>query len=311
MENYFELLETITVRRPSIIRPEIAELKQKIERAEKSLTDIDNRITGYKLDTDPKHANTVANKIRAAEKEKQETYARINSYKNKIAILKEEVRTYFRQIAEDEIDNDLGNNPTDIPPKVITVSYSDIVEFLLAKEASISFESASDKVNRLKWLLPDLKDDQVKIIDANKRTSGGYRMKFGISGSIRVSDLDGLPAGYNNYFNGNAITEISKVIAIVRSNFDALSSLIITHDNNDGSDDAFEQDFPDINAYGETVESLTEGKEDTFTCCICGEECRGYGNNPEPYKHEGRCCDACQNKFVIPARLAELNKPKE
>jgi hypothetical protein len=72
----------------------------------------------------------------------------------------------------------------------------------------------------------------------------------------------------------------------------------------DGND-TFKQDFDSINAYGEKVESLKEAKEET--CCICGEPIEGYGNNPEPYKHEGRCCDACQNKFVIPARLAELN----
>lgn len=308
MENYFELFEATELRHPSIVRAEIADLKQKIGRAEKSLIEIDNRIAGYKLDTDPKHANTVVNKIRMAEKEKQETYKRIESYKNKIATLEEEVRAWFRQKAEDEINKDLGEEPSETPPKVITVSYNDIVSFLLAKKATISFESASDKVNRLKWLLPDLEDNQINIIDANKRTSGGYRMKFGISGYIRVSDLDGLPAGYYSYFNGNAVTEISKVIAIVRSNFDALSPLIITHENKI-DDNAFGQEFPDINAYGETVESLREAKEEI--CCICGEPIEGYGNNPEPYKHKGRCCDACNLKFVIPARLAELNKSEE
>jgi hypothetical protein len=75
------------------------------------------------------------------------------------------------------------------------------------------------------------------------------------------------------------------------------------------SDDVFKQDFDSINAYGEKVESLREAKEDI--CCICGEPIEGYGNNPEPSKHEGRCCDACNMKFVIPARLAELNKPEE
>ena len=67
-----------------------------------------------------------------------------------------------------------------------------------------------------------------------------------------------------------------------------------------------DQDFPDVNAYGEKVESLKEGKEDTFTCCICGEECHGYGNNPEPFKQEGRCCDACNLHYVIPARMAQI-----
>ena len=66
----------------------------------------------------------------------------------------------------------------------------------------------------------------------------------------------------------------------------------------------FNLDFDDT-----TVESLKEAKEEI--CCICGEPIEGYGNNPSPYKHEGRCCDACQRKFVLPARLAELSNSDE
>lgn len=57
----------------------------------------------------------------------------------------------------------------------------------------------------------------------------------------------------------------------------------------------FNLDFP----------ALTEAKEKQV-CCICGEEIKGYGNNPEPYhsaENGERCCDACNLKFVIPARL--------
>ena len=75
------------------------------------------------------------------------------------------------------------------------------------------------------------------------------------------------------------------------------------------SSDVFKQDFDSVNAYGEKVESLKEAKEEI--CCICGEPIEGYGNNPSPYKHEGRCCDACNSKFVIPARLAELSSSDE
>lgn len=66
----------------------------------------------------------------------------------------------------------------------------------------------------------------------------------------------------------------------------------------------FNLDFDDV-----TFESLKEAKEEI--CCICGEPIEGYGNNPSPYKHEGKCCDACNSKFVIPARLAELNNKEE
>lgn len=44
------------------------------------------------------------------------------------------------------------------------------------------------------------------------------------------------------------------------------------------------------------------------TCCICGKEFEGYGNNPELVKpfDEGVCCDECNNDVVIPKRLEDL-----
>lgn len=43
------------------------------------------------------------------------------------------------------------------------------------------------------------------------------------------------------------------------------------------------------------------------TCCICGKEFYGYGNNPEPYMTtrttNEKCCDECNERYVIPARL--------
>jgi hypothetical protein len=42
-------------------------------------------------------------------------------------------------------------------------------------------------------------------------------------------------------------------------------------------------------------------------CCICEKEIEKeieweYGNNAEPVK-DGRCCNLCNEKIVIPARL--------
>ena len=67
--------------------------------------------------------------------------------------------------------------------------------------------------------------------------------------------------------------------------------------------DDFYMDFDDVNAFGI---KLHEGKEAEYTCCICGDDFEGYGNNPSPYKESGKCCDACNRKFVIPARLMQL-----
>lgn len=48
----------------------------------------------------------------------------------------------------------------------------------------------------------------------------------------------------------------------------------------------------------------------TYICCLCGEEHEGFGNNPYPLYEEGdfksRCCDDCNTKLVIPARLGKL-----
>lgn len=34
------------------------------------------------------------------------------------------------------------------------------------------------------------------------------------------------------------------------------------------------------------------------TCCLCGCEIRGYGNNPEPLTDNGRCCDFCNSNVT-------------
>ena len=67
--------------------------------------------------------------------------------------------------------------------------------------------------------------------------------------------------------------------------------------------DDFYMNFDDVNAFGI---KLHEGREAEYTCCICGDDFEGYGNNPAPYKESGKCCDACNRKFVIPARLMQL-----
>lgn len=59
-------------------------------------------------------------------------------------------------------------------------------------------------------------------------------------------------------------------------------------------------------------------------CCICGKALKDYGNNPEgavwktkdeeivfgKFKPEDRCCDLCNEKYVIPGRLIALGKQR-
>jgi len=43
-------------------------------------------------------------------------------------------------------------------------------------------------------------------------------------------------------------------------------------------------------------------------CCFCGVEMK-YGNNPHPLESvEKSCCDECNQKKVIPARMAEFRR---
>lgn len=66
-------------------------------------------------------------------------------------------------------------------------------------------------------------------------------------------------------------------------------------------EEAFNLSFDNVDVYGKKLRESS----DKF-CCICGEPFGKFGNNPEPFMSadEGRCCDACNLKFVIPARLS-------
>ncbi len=56
---------------------------------------------------------------------------------------------------------------------------------------------------------------------------------------------------------------------------------------------------------GSTEGSERKGKE-IWECVICYEHFTGFGNNPDPVKSNGDCCDACNTNHVIPARMKEL-----
>ena len=42
-------------------------------------------------------------------------------------------------------------------------------------------------------------------------------------------------------------------------------------------------------------------------CSICGTTFVGWGNNPQPFDGD-HCCDDCNGRFVIPARLINMGK---
>lgn len=42
-------------------------------------------------------------------------------------------------------------------------------------------------------------------------------------------------------------------------------------------------------------------------CSICGKKFKGYGNNAW-HINDGICCDACNNRVVIPHRMQDYFK---
>lgn len=42
-------------------------------------------------------------------------------------------------------------------------------------------------------------------------------------------------------------------------------------------------------------------------CCICGKPYHNHGNNARPFK-DGRCCDECDSKYVLPYRIAHYDE---
>ena len=60
----------------------------------------------------------------------------------------------------------------------------------------------------------------------------------------------------------------------------------------------------------ETGEENT-AKQEIWRCVICHEHFTGFGNNPDPVKNYGDCCDACNTNAVIPARITGIINNKE
>lgn len=40
-------------------------------------------------------------------------------------------------------------------------------------------------------------------------------------------------------------------------------------------------------------------------CVLCNKPYNGYGNNAQPVK-DGRCCNDCNSKIIIPARIKNI-----
>ena len=44
-------------------------------------------------------------------------------------------------------------------------------------------------------------------------------------------------------------------------------------------------------------------------CVVCDIKIKDYGHNPDPLNNgKGRCCDTCNIKYVIPARIYQMRE---
>ena len=165
---------------------------------------------------------------------------------------------------------------------------SDSFTYLWQPSATISFKKDNIPPATLVKLI-----DSVQDIAQEKRDQ--LKTKFNVSDIIRYQPGD---TRINSLLLGYVI------LSLFDYDFDkANGKQAVGHTENNPLD----LHFPDIDAKGDV---LHEGKEDTYTCCICGEEFKGYGNNPEPYmsaENGERCCDACNAHFVIRARWEQMN----
>lgn len=55
------------------------------------------------------------------------------------------------------------------------------------------------------------------------------------------------------------------------------------------------------------IDEQSNGRDDMPICCICkGHLSNPYGNNPQPVRKRGKCCDKCNYDKVLPARMGGL-----
>ena len=57
---------------------------------------------------------------------------------------------------------------------------------------------------------------------------------------------------------------------------------------------------------GNRLSNVIFEKKELNLCSICFVSYSGFGNNAEPV-NRGRCCDTCNGRFVIPARINLMN----
>ena len=77
----------------------------------------------------------------------------------------------------------------------------------------------------------------------------------------------------------------------------------------DVADDDWEEyiEIQEMNVIQEPITGEENtAKQEIWRCVICYEHFTGFGNNPDPIKNYGDCCDACNTNKVIPERMRQI-----
>ena len=150
------------------------------------------------------------------------------------------------------------------------------------------------------------KDDKVKVVK-------GIKAFEGLTGT--VLDTNGNQVKVK--LNLSNDSELQKNLINVFEAYQLeLESLDLLKEDTVSFDNDMDEDYVFVDGDGNTYKNDNaekavndSTKNNKKICCICGKEYTNYGNNAEPYK-QGRCCDDCNLKFVIPDRLNRLRNTK-
>lgn len=177
-----------------------------------------------------------------------------------------------------ELEEGIGDIPNDLPFSIKTL------KAILDSETDEIFIGINNQH-------ADMGHVQTEHYSGTKWYVSADTGKFSLRG-IRTGDSGAEEEACDT--NYNSITDLYHAIAEL-DELDDVPDFEVTLDG------CFNLEFESYNVFGE---KLTESRKYDY-CCICGEPLEGYGNNPEPYMSadEGDCCDGCNLKFVIPARL--------
>ena len=227
--------------------------------------------------------------------------------------VKEDLEETFYIVAFDNVSTDQGDNffnKEGIPGN------HDRLWHWVDKENATKYQTREEAEKDIE-LAKDLFAEQCEFVSGEKPMFfevGNYEEDNAVRVEVLSEDeLAGF--GFNESLKENK-AEKNKYYVIVwdgKSDYDEdLGAFDTLKEAEQAAKDAVELDgyaVAEVHYKGELMrhfglgESLKEAKEE-HECCICHKKFKGFGNNAEPVC-DGICCDECNWRVVIPARVKE------